>query len=203
MRTLFLVLIVSLNCGAAKDDFSSYINFATDKKLDMSSRWQALIKAAEAASGDQVDEIKKFSSSTEWYMRNASLVALAKINPTAALVEAKKLIQDKALVVRSAAVDVMAKDLTQDSKDILLTEFNQPYNFHKKSSLWIRKQIVESIAANAGISDRGFFAKNLFDSDREVAELSARALDKISGENLSEVRSVKKWQSIAKDKNWL
>jgi hypothetical protein len=203
MRTLFLVLIVSLNCGAAKDDFSTYINFATDKKLDMSSRWQALIKAAEAASGDQVDEIKKFSSSTEWYMRNASLVALARINPTAALVEAKKLIQDKALVVRSAAVDVVAKDLTQDSKDLLLAEFNQPYNFHKKSSLWIRKQIVESISANAGSSDLGFFAKNLFDSDREVAELSARALDKISGESRSEARSVKKWQSIAKEKNWL
>jgi hypothetical protein len=203
MRTLFLVLIVSLNCLAAKDDFSTYITFASDKKLDMNSRWQALIKAAGSASGDQVDEIKKFSSSEEWYMRNASLVALAKINRAAAMVEAKKLIQDKALVVRSAAVDVVAKDLTQDNKDLLLAEFNQPYNFHKKSSLWIRKQIVESISATAGVSDRGFFAKNLFDSDREVAELSARALEKISGESMSGTRSVEKWQSIAKDKNWL
>jgi HEAT repeat protein len=203
MRILFLVLILCLNCKAAKDDFSNYINLASDKKLDMNSRWQALIKAAELASLEQVDEIKKFSSNEEWYMRNASLVALSKINRAAAMAEAKKLIQDKALVVRSAAVEVVAKDLTQDNKELLLAEFNQPYNFHKKSSLWIRKQIVESISAVASASDRRFFAKNLFDSDREVAEISARALEKISGESINETRSLKKWQSIAKDKNWL
>ncbi|MBY0554942.1 hypothetical protein K2P97_10470 [bacterium] len=203
MRILFLLLILSIKSFAATDDFTVYINTAADKKLNMNSRWQALIRAASYAGADQVEQIKNFSKSEEWYMRNASLVALAKVSPQAAQIEAKKLIQDKALVVRSAAVDVIAKDLTSDHKDLLASELNQPYNFHKKSSLWIRKKIIETISASAGASDRSFFVKNLFDSDKEVAELSARALEKITGEKVNDAKFVEKWRSIVKEKNWL
>lgn len=203
MRMMFLLLVIGVKSFAATDDFTVYINTAADKNLNMNSRWQALIKAASYAGTNQLDQIKNFSKSDEWYMRNATLVALAKVNPQAAQVEAKKLIQDKALVVRSAAVEVIAKDLTQDHKDLLVSELNQPYNFHKKSSLWIRKQIVETLSVRAGASDRSFFVKNLFDSDREVAEVSARALERITGERVNDIKFVDKWKSIAKEKNWL
>lgn len=203
MRIIFLLLVVGLKSFAATDDFTVYINTAADKNLNMNSRWQALIKAASYAGASQLDQIKNFSKSDEWYMRNATLVALAKVNPQAAQVEAKKLIQDKALVVRSAAVEVIAKDLTPDHKDLLVAELNQPYNFHKKSSLWIRKQIVETISATAGASDRSFFVKNLFDSDKEVAEVSARALERITGERVNDIKFVEKWKTIVKEKNWL
>jgi hypothetical protein len=120
-----------------------------------------------------------------------------------ALEEARKLLQDKALVVRSAAVDVMAENLIEQDKQLLIQELNKPYNFNKKSSLWIRKQIVEKISAIAGQADRSFFAKNLFDSDKEVAEVSARALEKITGRQVDDVKFVEKWKSIAKENNWL
>jgi HEAT repeat protein len=198
-----LVFCIGSASYAAVDEFTGYINSAADTNQTMNVRWKALLMAAGLATNQQIDSIKIFTQKEEWYMRNAALVALKKVDFQVALEEARKLLQDKALVVRSAAVDVMAENLIEQDKQLLIQELNKPYNFNKKSSLWIRKQIVEKISAIAGQADRSFFAKNLFDSDKEVAEVSARALEKITGRQVDDVKFVEKWKSIAKENNWL
>lgn len=203
MRLILLFLFCTTQAFAAVDEFSAYIESASNNKLGMNSRWNALIKAAEFASAAQLDQIRKFSSSKDWYMRNASLVALSKINASEAMTEAKKLLQDKALVVRSAAVEILATNLNDENKTILVEELGKPYNFNKKSSLWIRKQIIEKLALSAGASDRHFFAKNLYDSDKDIAQLSAKTLSKITGLQVDGSKLVEKWQLIVKKNNWL
>lgn len=202
MRIL-LVLLFSVQTFASVDEFSSYIDSASNHKLGMNLRWAALIKAAEHSSPDQLNQIQNFSSNKIWYMRNASLVALNKINPVAAVAEARKLIRDKALVVRSAAVEILAANLNEENKALLAEELNKPYNFNKKSSLWIRMQIVEKISQSAGIIDRHFFVKNLFDSDKNIARLSAKTLSKITGQQIDGSKQIEKWQLLAKQNNWL
>lgn len=203
MRFVLLFLFCTTQAYAAADEFSVYIESASNNKLGMNSRWSALIKAAQYANADQqFDQIRKFSSNKDWYMRNASLVALHKVNAVLAMTEAKKLLQDKALVVRSAAVEILATNLNDENKTILVQELGKHYNFNKKSSLWIRKQIVEKLALSAGVNDRHFFVKNLFDSDKEIAHLSAKTLSKITGLHVEGSKLVEKWQSIAKKNNW-
>lgn len=207
MRFVFIICLISIDCFAGAGDFSKYIDMAANNKLDMNSRWRALISASDFAtekeSVKQINQIKVFTSNKDWYMRNASLIALAKISSVDAIVEAKKLLNDKSLVVRSAAVDVLGESLTAEHKKILTEEFDKPYNFHKKSSLWIRKQILEKLFINVDIRDRHFFVKNLFDSDVQIAELSGKALEKLTGQKVEDFKFVEKWQNIVKKNNWL
>lgn len=203
MRFVFVFLFYATQSYAVSDEFSVYMNIASSNKNGMNSRWNALIKAAQFASETQLNQIQKFSESKEWYMRNASLIALSKVNLGMAMVEAKKLMQDKALVVRSAAVEILAMNLNEENKSILAVELNKPYNFNKNSSLWIRRQIIEKFSLSAGSPDRKFFVKSLFDSDNEIAQLSAVALAKITGQQVEGKKLVEKWQSIVKQNNWL
>ena len=207
MRFIFVLLFYSMNVVAGATGFSSYIDIASNKNLDMNSRWRALIKAGDSYHDElttsQIQQIKIFTSNKDWYMRNASLIALSKVDSNQAVVEAKKLLNDKSLVVRSAAVDILSEKLTLENKKILVEEFNKPYNFHKNRSLWIRKQILERLIAFADVKDRHFFVKGLFDSDLEIAKLSGKVLEKITGQQVDDVRFIEKWQSIVKKNKWL
>lgn len=116
---------------------------------------------------------------------------------------AKELISDKALVVRSAAVEILAQRMTDENKSILIKEMDKGYNFHKKSSLWIRPQILNKVAEVANSTDRQFFVQYLFDEDKEVSESSARALEKLTGEKLNGKRFVENWREFVKTKKWM
>lgn len=204
---LTLVLLLSFETSyAAKDDFAGYIKSASNVNLGMNQRWKALMSAAESINlkeVKQLEQIRKFSKNSAWFMRNASLIALKKINSNEAMQTAKKLLSDKALVVRSAAVEVISGDLTEENKKILMDELNQNYNFHKNSSLWIRKQILSNLMPVADLADREFFAKNLFDKDQNIADMCAQALGKITGDNLSGKDRIDRWKKIVKQNDWL
>ncbi len=203
MRTLFLCLFFAAQAYSAVEDFSAHLSSAANSKLSMSQRWVSLIKAAKAASADELTQIKKFSESKEWFMRNAALVALNKVDKSAAMIEAKRLIYDRSLVVRSAAVEIISSNLSEENKNILSVEMSKAYNFHKTSSLWIRKQIVEKLSIAASLADRDFFVRGLFDSDKEIAKMSAKMLSKITGQPVEDTGYVEKWQAKAKQNNWL
>jgi HEAT repeat protein len=185
------------------EDYSSQIRIAKDKQLPMSARWKALTKAAELARYEQISEIKSFAKSKEWFMRNATLVALEKINVNHAMEEAQMLLKDKALVVRSAAVDVIASRYTISNRDMLAKELVQPYNFKKKQSLWIRPKIFNIIAAKATIEDRNFLTRYLFDTDEQIVKSAAASLERITDVHFDEKDQIKNWQSYVKKKGWL
>lgn len=200
--TIFLMFgFFCFNANA--ESFLSYIRMASDENLGMNKRWSSLISAASLSDSKNIDQIRSFTSNKQWYMRNASLIALFKADPSIAVIEAKKLLKDKALVVRSAAVEVVSKNLTSEHKKVLEEEFMKNYNFHKNSSLWIRKQIIEKLSSTAGRQDRDFFAKNLFDTDKDVSLISAKTLEKITGLSVEAPDVVEKWKALVKEKNWL
>ncbi|MEK6629005.1 MAG: hypothetical protein AABY53_10295 [Bdellovibrionota bacterium] len=206
MRFTLFLLIFSLKSFAVENKFSTYIDMASNNKLGMNSRWSSLVNAAGiAADGsdeDQLKQIKNFVNSKEWYLRNAAMIALSKINPLEAMIEAKKLLRDKALVVRSAAVEIISQNLTDEHKKLLIAELSKPYNFHKKNSLWIRKQIIEKLSTTAEMKDREVFAKSLFDQDKEISHISAKALERITGMQINETGFIRKWKIIVKENNW-
>jgi len=210
MKTLCSFLIISLVSFQlfaaipqnAANDFKSQINIAQNPRNPMSMRWQALVNAADLASFSQIEEIKDFAKNKDWYMRNAALVALDKINVNHAVEEAQILLKDKALVVRSAAVDILSKRYTRENRNLMAVELSKPYNFAGKQSLWIRSKIFNVIAAKASIDDRAFFAKYLFDHDEKIAGAAAMTLERLTEVTLANKNKVAEWRDYVKKQNW-
>lgn len=182
----------------------SYLE-AKNSSYPMSQRWKALLSATELAQGDQLSKIAEFSKDKDWYMRNAMLVAFDKSGNNSVYDYAKILIQDKALVVRSASADILMRLNNQEVRKVFSQEMDKSYNFKGKSSLWIRPQMMKYLASQPAKNERDFFVKYLYDKDLKVASLSAEALEKIthirfSGKNSEEV--VSKWKEAARSQKW-
>ena len=212
MKSLILFLTAVMTSGVVhaaipqlkQKDFAALIKSAQDTSLTLTERWQSLVQAGKIAEADQVEKITEFSKNSEWFMRNAALVALQGVHGgDDAIEQAKILIKDKALVVRSAAVVALANKNTLEIKQLFAAELAKPYNFSGRQSLWIRPQLMEKIAQLSTEDDRQFFSRYLFDSDQKVAELSADALEKISTVHFDEKKSVELWQVYVKKHNWL
>lgn len=207
LQSFLIISLVSFQLFAAipqntKGDFKSQMNIAQSTKNPMSMRWQALVNAADIATFEQIEEIKAFTKNKDWYMRNAALVALDKINVNHAMEEAQLLLKDKALVVRSAAVDVLSKRYTRENRNLMALELSKPYNFAGKQSLWIRSKIFNVIAAKASIDDRAFFAKYLFDNDQKIANAAAMTLERLTEVSLANKNKVSEWRDYVKKQNW-
>ena len=178
---------------------------AKNTSLQMQDRWQALMNATNHATGDDFIKITEFIQSSDWYMRNASLIALDKSGNDVVYEQAKKLITDRALVVRSAAAEILSRLNNDDIKKIFSVELDKNYNFKGKNSLWIRNQMMNYLVKHAETTEKDFFVKYLNDQDIEIANLSTQALEKItdirfSGTDKKDI--VRQWQKLAKNQKW-
>ncbi|MCC2679132.1 MAG: hypothetical protein K0R29_1708 [Pseudobdellovibrio sp.] len=200
--TFAVLLLAGLHATAAIENFSDYMKIVKNEKATMNVRWRALMQSTELAKDSDVDEIRSFVESKEWYLRNAALVALKKVDPARAEIEAVKLLSDKALVVRSAAVEIVAQNMNENNKKVLIQEVDKGYNFNKASSLWIRRQILEKVARVATDKDQNVFVKNLFDPDKKISELCANTLERLTGKKMARKKFVENWRQYAKQENW-
>ncbi len=192
--------------GKADKYYSSFIDIAFNDQQPMALRWRALMAAAEAAQGKAIPDLKKAGDHKLWYMRNAALVALNEVSPLEAQTLARKLLKDKALVVRSAAVSVLDKNMSAEQRDLLWAELNQSYNFKGKESLWIRHQIVEVLAQRPRDNELKVFANLLGDKDARVHVPAVQGLQVLTGVKLGEGKMKKTalvslWQNYIKKEN--
>lgn len=199
---LFSVNVWSYVQSEADQNFATQIARAKNQSLPMSQRWDALIKSAEEADGTQIKQVLEFAKSKDWYMRNALLVALDKMGTDLVYDKAKILVSDKALVVRSAAVDILTRLESQEIRDLLARELNRSYNFVGKKSLWIRAQIMKNLVKKPYQSEKEYFAKLLFDNDTEISGMSMQALEKISQVHFEGENALSSWKKFVKDQKW-
>jgi len=199
---LFSVNVWSYVQNENEQNFSSQIARAKNQALPMAQRWDALIKSAEAADGQQIQQVLEFAKSKDWYMRNALLVALDKMGTDLVYDKAKALVSDKALVVRSAAVDILTRLESQEVRALLAKELNRNYNFVGKKSLWIRAQIMKNLVKKPYQSEREYFSKLLFDNDPEISLMSMQALEKISQVHFDGENALSSWKKFVKEQKW-
>jgi HEAT repeat protein len=164
--------------------YLSYIKVAFDSSKDMNERWKALMSAAELKKVEATPELIKASADSQWFMKNAAMVALSEYNPIESEKLAKHLIKDKALVVRSAAVDVLAKSADPEARKILWKELSAKYNFKNAESLWIRPQIVAILIKHPQDQELASFHDLLKESDLNIQLLAVQGLEKITGVKL-------------------
>lgn len=174
--------------GKGDQFYSNFISVAFDEAQPMSLRWRALMAAAEARGAKSTQDLLKAGDNKQWYMRNAALVALNEVDPVQGTKLAQKLLKDKALVVRSAAVGALEKSSSSEVRDLLWDELNQGYNFKNKQSLWIRHQIVGVLAQKPLDREIKLFAQLLSDPDARVQLPAVRGLEKLTGVRLGEGR---------------
>lgn len=208
IAALFLILSNAVFAALPESQtqsFEAQYKLAKNTTLPMSARWKALLSAAEVADGKQIQQVLLFAKDKDWYMRNATLVALEKIGTDIVYDQAKVLISDKALVVRSAAAEILMRLNNRDVRKIFSEELSKKYNYNGKSSLWIRPQMMKYLVEKPTSEERSFFVKYLFENDTEIALLSTEALQKLSnirfsGQNKKEV--IAQWRKHAQQEKW-
>ncbi len=175
--------IVSLRSEGAAG-YKNLIALMNDDSAAMEARWRAVTAMGRIGGKLSLPELKQALHSKVWYLRNAALISSVQIDHVQALEWAKELLSDKALVVRSAAVDVISDLKDSKSKNILWQKLNSKENFRGKQSLWIRRKIVESLAQ---IEDKGSeqkFGALLSDRDESLYPAAIKALERLTQQKL-------------------
>lgn len=180
--------------------YDTLLEVARTKDHPMNIRWRAVTSAALIKREKAVPDLLALSESSEWYLRNASLVSLSEVAPKESVTLARRLVKDPALVVRSAAVDVIGKHASESERDLLWDEFQADYNRRGAQSLWIRGQILKTLAQHAKATEQDRFLKLLSEKDLEIQKASMQALEKITGLKVardasSHERAVQLWKN--------
>jgi HEAT repeat protein len=158
--------------------------FNSEKPYEI--RWRALISMAWLGGKESIVDLEKAIESSDWFMRDAALKGLEKVNKTKAIYWGKRLMNDPALVVRTAAVRVLHDLNDSTSEGLLWEKLNAPENFRGEQSLWIRRQIVTALSDLASKGSEMKFAALLEDKDKSVYGPAMRGLERLTGRTMDE-----------------
>ncbi len=183
MKLSLLILLISSFAYSSVDSnrYQTLKRKAFSDSFDMSERWKAVIEMSQIQHKDRLPDLKKALKSQTWFIRNAAILALDKMDANLAEAEAIKLLSDPALVVRSAAVEVLAKRIKSSAvaRKSLWAELNDKQNIIQKESLWIRPQIIQHLAKFPVPADQSLFKAMLTDSSAQVQDIARNALAQI------------------------
>lgn len=157
---------------------------AFNKRQPLQMRWQALLALGRLAPKQAHKALVRAVKSKAWYMRNAGILAMSYGDRDQAIQWAKRLLSDKALVVRTGAVQTLDKVGAIEAEDLLWKKLNAPENFRHGKSLWIRKYIARTLSRFAHKGQEGRFIKILADQDVRLHPYAVLALRRITGRAL-------------------
>ncbi len=166
-----------------KGDSKSYSNLQSlmaSKSEAFELRYKATTALAKVGGSRAKSDMTRAMTSQEWFMRNAGLIGMASIDRSEALVWARKLLNDKALVVRSAAVDVITQARDTTSTNLLWQKLYSKENYRNKQSLYIRRRIVEALSELDSKEHAAKFVALLQDKDDSLHEPAMEALERIT-----------------------
>lgn len=155
----------------------------------MQVRWRSLMLMSEMNPKASIQDLLKATASSEWFMRNAGLIALEQVQKPRAIEVAQELIRDKALVVRSAAVEVLSHSLSPAIRELFWQELYKQYNFRAEKSLWVRTQILQALAQNPQENEGKIFERLLNEKSHDIQNMSMMALEKLYGIKLGQAET--------------
>lgn len=157
---------------------------AFSDRADFQTRWSALVLLAQIQGPAAEKTLDKALNHKEWFLRNAALLTYPTVLPKKAGAVALKMLEDKALVIRSAAIEVLESRLDGEVREALWTELDHPRNFRKKQSLWIRPQILQALSKEPSSRELPLFLNHLRDIDAKLHSFAIQALEKITRQSL-------------------
>ena len=169
-----------VNLGVLNDrSLDELTKIAFEKENPYEYRWSALQHISTDYPQQAEEILLKAAGQNEWYMKNAALLGLQEMNSKKQIEIAKKLISDDALVVRSMAVSVLAKNQSPEIRQLFWSELKKKYNFKRNQSLWIRHQILEHLAEDPQKNEREKFLELINEKDKKIQSISKNVIIKI------------------------
>lgn len=164
-----------------KEGLRKLRTIAFDANQTVDARWKAFLTFAMVGGKDVLPEIERAIQSPDWFMRDAGIKALRKIEPSKAVRWGKHLLSDPSLVVRTSAVSTLRTLKDSSSRSLLWQKLDAPQNFRGEQSLWVRHHIVSALADQAVAGEETRFLKILSDSDKRLHRPASQALTKLTG----------------------
>jgi HEAT repeat protein len=171
---------------SARPEAKNLEAIAFDKSQSLEMRWRAVMAMSSVKMKEARPILQKAMLSSEWFMRNAGLLAAQKIDREFATQWSEKLLSDPALVVRTAAVQTIGEIRADSLRELLWKKLYSAENFRGEESLWIRRYIVETLASISSLGDQPRFIKVLNDEDSTLYKPAIAALEKLTQKQMGE-----------------
>lgn len=171
---------------------------AKDDSKSLQIRWRAITATGRLYPIQSMKLLKEMAESPQWFLRNASVIAMSYSERKWAINWAKKLLSDPALVVRTSAVQTLGRLRAVEVSEQLWQELYSRKNYKGEKSLWIRKHIVETLALTAHRGQEAKFIQALSDSDKSLHGPAISGLRKIHKGAFASIKDQKQLR-----KKWL
>ncbi|MEQ1666331.1 MAG: HEAT repeat domain-containing protein [Bdellovibrionales bacterium] len=168
---------------------------AFDTKNSMQLRWRTVTAYGKNYPNEAKPFLEKALKSPEWFMRNAAVLVLPYAERSWAISWLEKMMSDPALVVRTAAVQATEQMGGIELQSLLWTKLYSRENYHRSSSLWIRKHILETLSAFATTNDVDKFIQVLKDDDQNLHSVSLATLKKLTRQDYRNYADWKVWKN--------
>ncbi len=150
-----------------------------NKALPMGERWKSFMSWAKSQREVMVFA-KLAEDHNDWLVRNGALVVTQSRSFSKGRDLALILLNDKALIVRMAAVEVLKESIEdQEIRSQLWSALSAKRNFHKGYSLPIRSLIVEVLGSHLPSVEQKKFAALAKEKDQEIRRVAAATLDRV------------------------
>jgi len=144
-----------------------------------SMKWQALMSMTRLNPQKAKLYIDQALNNSDWFLKNAGLIALEIIQPKSAVRKAAQFLDHPALMLRTASVELIRRRKARQYKDILWTQLGDPQNFKNGKSLWVRYTIAQTLSELSDSKDRDLFFALLEDADPRINSIALRTLQRI------------------------
>ncbi len=198
MKLFYLLLLFSISLEAKQFDLE---DVAFDRTRDNSQRWRALLALSVQGDDQSIEHLNSAVRSSEWFMRDAALVAMGAVDKKLSLRWAKRLvIRDPSMLVRTTAVKIIRENGSKEDIPVLLKAVYSKQNFRGGRSLWIRRHIAEAIF-HLDRSSYKEMLRFLDDSDVKVNRVALNALESVTGhtpdyDHLNIQSKISTWKDI-------
>lgn len=170
-------------------DLSTLTQVSVDLEGDTRQRWVA-IRAMGHVGGYGVEQtLVDLLADPEPAIRTAAVSALGDIGSHSHSTQVADGLQDPAIIVRAAAAEALGKLRDPSTIDALAAALADPGNYHRGTSLWVRRHYVVSLGEIADVHALPALLGAMDDADPEVAQASLSAFERIAGFTFSDGRS--------------
>ncbi len=149
------------------------------QKSSPSMKWQALMSMTRLNPQQAQPSIDQALNSSDWFLKNAGLIALEIIQPESAVRKASEFLDHPALMLRTASVELIQRRKAKQYKDILWTQLGAEENFRNGKSLWVRYTIAQTLSEFSDHTDQDLFLTLLEDTDPRIHSIAIRTLQRI------------------------
>lgn len=131
--------------GIGAPAIPTLIEIFQDVSASWQSRWIAAMALGRLGEAKAWKTLKAGLKDPLFLIRMASVQALGNTKDPSVAPIVRKVLNDKAMVVRSVVVDTLARLRDTHSVEALMEELHLERNFHRGQSLWIREKILEAL----------------------------------------------------------